>query len=124
MLPRGRGPEEPGGLLHSPRFGALLNRLTAEFDFVLIDSPPMLHMADARILAGMSNGVILVFRSRVTDLEAAAAARDLFLEDHVRVIGTILNDFDPAKEGRARYYQSYYQYADLSQSAAGESKSA
>ncbi len=124
VLTSGHGSEEPSGLLHSLRFRALLDRLTAEFDFVLIDSPPMLHMADARILAGMSNGVILVFRSRVTDLETAAASRDLFLEDHVRVIGTILNDFDPSKEGRAHYYQSYYQYAELSKEPAGEPKSA
>ena len=124
IIPSGKGSEEPSGLLHSVRFRTLLDRLTTEFDFVLIDSPPMLHMADARILAGMSNGVILVFRARVTDIETAAASRDLFLDDHVRVIGTILNDFDPSKEGKSQYYQSYYQYADLSKAAASESKSA
>ena len=124
VIPSGKGSEEPSGLLHSVRFRTLLDRLTTEFDFVLIDSPPMLHMADARILAGMSNGVILVFRARVTDIETAAASRDLFLDDNVRVIGTILNDFDPSKEGRSHYYQSYYQYADLSKAAASESKSA
>ncbi len=124
VITSGTGSEEPSGLLHSERFRTLLDRLAGEFDFVLIDSPPMLHMADARILAGISNGVILVFRARVTDLETAAAARDLFLDDHVRVIGTILNDFDPSKEGKARYYNSYYQYADLSRAGAEESKSA
>jgi polysaccharide biosynthesis transport protein len=124
VITSGRGSEEPSGLLHSHRFRSLLDRLTGEFDFVLIDSPPMLHMADARILAGMSNGVILVFRARMTDIETAAAARDLFHDDRVRVIGTILNDFDPAKEGRSRYYNSYYQYTDLSKTAAAESKSA
>lgn len=124
VIPSGKGMEEPSGLLHSPRFRSLLDRLTSEFDFVLIDSPPMLHMADARILAGMSNGVILVFRARMTDIETAAASRDLFLDDRVRVIGTILNDFDPSKEGRGHYYNSYYQYADLSKAAAAESKSA
>ncbi len=124
VITSGSGSEEPSGLLHSLRFRTLLDRLTGEFDFVLIDSPPMLHMADARILAGMSNGVILVFRSRVTDIETAAASRDLFLDDHVRVIGTILNDFDPTKEGKSHYYNSYYQYADLSKVGAEETKSA
>ena len=124
VITSGNGNEEPSGLLHSLRFRTLLDRLTSEFDFVLIDSPPMLHMADARILAGMSNGVILVFRARMTELETAAASRDLFLDDHVRVIGTILNDFDPTKEGQARYYNSYYQYCDLSTANSGESKSA
>ena len=115
---------EPSGLLHSPRFSALLNRVTSEFDIVLIDSPPMLHMADARILAGMSNGVILVFRARVTDRETAMASRDLFLEDDVRVIGTILNDFDAQKEGYPKYYGSYYEYRDLTRESAGVAKSA
>ena len=124
VITSGNGSEEPSGLLHSLRFRALLDRLTGEFDFVLIDSPPMLHMADARILAGMSHGVILVFRARVTGLETAAASRDLFLDDQVHVIGTILNDFDPTKEGKARYYNSYYQYADLANAPAGEPKSA
>jgi polysaccharide biosynthesis transport protein len=124
VISSGSGNEEPSGLLHSPQFRTLLERLTSEFDFVLIDSPPMLHLADARILAGMSNGVILVFRARVTDLETAAASRDLFLDDHVRVIGTILNDFDPAKEGRARYYNSYYEYQDIAAEPAGAGSAA
>jgi capsular exopolysaccharide synthesis family protein len=120
VLTSGTGVEEPSRLLHSVRFRSLLDRLTTEFDFVLIDSPPMMHMADARILAGISDGVILVFRARSTDIETAAAARDLFLDDNVRVIGTILNDFDPTKEGKARYYNSYYDYTDLSQAATAE----
>ena len=42
--------------------------------------------------------------------EQAAAARDLFLNDGVRLVGTILNDFDPVAEGKPDYYASYYQY--------------
>jgi capsular exopolysaccharide synthesis family protein len=122
VITSGSGSGEPSGLLHSPLFSDLLERLAAEFDIVLIDSPPMLHLADARILAGMSNGVILVFRSRLTDRDAAMAARDLFVEDHVRVIGAILNDFDPMKEGQSQYYTGYYQYVGVASeraSAAG-----
>jgi polysaccharide biosynthesis transport protein len=110
VITSGTGSEEPSGLLHSPRCRALLKRLSHEFDIILIDSPPMLHLADARIFGGMSDGAILVFRSRVTERETATNARDLFVNDHVRVIGTILNDFDPQKEGKAQYYGSYYAY--------------
>jgi polysaccharide biosynthesis transport protein len=121
VITSGSGSEEPSGLLHSPLFGDLLDRLTTEFDIVLIDSPPMLHLADARILAGISNGVILVFRARLTDRDAAMAARDLFVEDQVHVIGTILNDFDPLKEGQSQYYTSYYQYVGVANARAGAS---
>jgi Mrp family chromosome partitioning ATPase len=69
-----------------------------------------MHMADARILAGQASGAILVFRSRVTNRETAARARDFFLNDGVKVIGTILNDFSPEKEGKTGYYNSYYAY--------------
>ena len=92
----------------------MLVRLTKEFDVVLLDTPPVLHLADARILAGVTDGVILVLRARSTDREAAMNARDLFHHDQVRIVGTILNDFDPLAQGRLDYYDSYYKYANAS----------
>jgi polysaccharide biosynthesis transport protein len=112
VLPTGRGQGEPANLLQSEAMSNLLARLSQQFDLILIDSPPVIHMADARILAGMSNGVILVFRARSTARESAMTARDLFLDDEVEVVGTILNDFDPAREGQHTYYSSFYAYAD------------
>jgi polysaccharide biosynthesis transport protein len=120
ILPSGSGSEEPSSLLYSPRLRPLLDRLTREFDVVLIDTPPVLHLADARILAGAADGVILVLRACSTDRETAMNARDLFHHDQVRVVGTILNDFDPLSQGRTDYYDSYYKYAN----AAGESRGA
>lgn len=110
VLPCGSGSEEAAGLLYSPRLKPMLERLTKEFDVVLIDTPPMLHLADARILAGRTDGVILVFRARSTDRENALNARDLFHHDRVRIVGTILNDFDPLTQGQTNYYNSYYAY--------------
>jgi len=111
ILPSGSGSEEPSSLLYSPRLRSLLSRLTKEFDVVLMDTPPVMHLADARILAGVTDGVILVLRARSTDREAAMNARDLFHQDQVRIVGTILNDFDPLSEGRTDYYDSYYKYS-------------
>jgi succinoglycan biosynthesis transport protein ExoP len=111
ILPTGKGREEPSTLLHSPAMSDLLRRLSGAFDLILIDSPPAIHIADARILAGISDGVILVFRARTTPRETAMTARDLFLGDDVEVVGTILNDFDPTREGQDKYYTSYYAYA-------------
>ena len=110
VIPCGSGSEDIVGLLHSSYMGDLLTRLSHDFDIILIDTPPVLHMADARIFAGQSDGVIAVFRAGYTDREQAAAARDLFEHDGVRLIGTILNDFDPAREGKPGYYESYYRY--------------
>ena len=110
IIPAGRGNEDIAELLHSSYFGALLARLSRDFDVILIDSPPILHMADARILAGHSDGAILVLRAGMTTREQALTARDLFARDGVRLVGTILNDFDPVAEGKPDYYASYYRY--------------
>lgn len=110
VVSAGTGSEEVVELLHSPRLSELLARLSQEFDIVLIDTPPMLHMADARIFAGHVDGAILVLRAGTTSREQATTARDLFEHDRVRMVGTILNGFDPRREGRWSYYRSYYQY--------------
>ncbi len=120
ILPSGTGTEEPSGLLYSPLLHALLQKLNEEFDVVLIDSPPVLHLADARILAGSTDGVILVLRARSTDREAAMNARDLFQHDQVRIVGTILNDFDPLTHGNSGYYDSYHKYAQANSNDGGE----
>ena len=116
IVTSGSGSEEVTELLHSPRASALLARLGREFDLVLIDTPPMLHMADARIFADHADGVILVVRAGVTNVEQASSARDLFFHDRVRVLGTILNGFQPSREGRASYYDSYYRYQQAAES--------
>lgn len=119
IIPAGIGDEDVVELLHSSYFGALLARLSHDFDVILVDSPPILHMADARILAGQTDGAILICRARLTTHDEAANARDLFEHDGVRLVGTILNDFDPAAEGKPSYYNSYYRYG---QSREGDGK--
>lgn len=115
VITSGSGAEEVTELLHSPRAADLLARLSREFDLVLIDTPPMLHMADARIFADHADGVILVFRAGVTNMEQAHAAHEVFVRDRVRVLGTILNDFNPSREGKGGYYESYYRYKDAAE---------
>lgn len=117
VLPSGSGNEEPSGLLYSLQLRALMERLKRDFDVVLFDTPPMLHLADARIVAGKADGVILVFRARSTDRDEALTARDLFHQDRVRIIGTILNDFDPLTQGQTNYYSSYYAYQTVGDKA-------
>ena len=118
MIPSGTGREEVVELLHSgSAITRLLDRLSREFDVVLIDTPPMLHMADARILAAQSDGVILVLRAGLTSRDQAASACDLFENDQVPLVGTILNDFNPEREGRGGYYRSYYRYKEQIEAA-------
>jgi len=97
--------------LHSSRMRDLLERLRGEFDAVIIDSPPMLHISDARVLGWLADGVLLVFRSRKTTKEAALAVHDCLVQDGIRVLGTVLNDWTPRKGESYGSYSSSFRVA-------------
>src|SRR6266849_3031759 len=95
LLPGGSCGVTPSNLFYSPRMATLLKRLRAEFDMILMDAPPMIHLADARVLGHLSDGVVLVIRAGQTTTESALSACQRFAEDGTRVLGTILNSWDP-----------------------------
>jgi len=94
-------------LLHSDRIQEFMRRVRNEFDIVLIDSTPMAHIADARVLGKLADGVLLVFRSNRTTIELATASQRCLMEDGTRVIGTILNAWNPNHSSRFRSYARY-----------------
>jgi capsular exopolysaccharide synthesis family protein len=110
-LPSGPSTSAAASLLFSPHMQELLRRFKDEFDTVLIDTPPTLQMPDARVIGRLSDAVVLVTRANHTTRDAALAASQRFGEDQTRVLGTILNDWDPklAPNGYYGYYKGYYQ---------------
>jgi succinoglycan biosynthesis transport protein ExoP len=110
LLPGGSCGVTPANLFYSPRMATLLKRLRAEFDMVLIDAPPMIHLADARVLGHLSDGVVLVIRAGQTTMDSALSASQRFAEDGTRVLGTILNSWDPKSAGSYGYggYADYH----------------
>jgi succinoglycan biosynthesis transport protein ExoP len=106
LLPAGSCGVTPSNLFYSPRMSRLLRRLRTEFDMILIDAPPMIHLADARVLGRLADGVILVVRAGQTTTESALLATQRFAEDGTHVLGTVLNSWDP-KTGRDYGYGSY-----------------
>ena len=107
FLPSGPGSANVSRLLHSARMVSLLERFRNDFDAVLIDTPPVLQVADARILSRLVDAVVLVFRAGYTTRETAAMAVNVFDGDGVPVLGTVLNDWNPRTMGRG-YYPSNY----------------
>ena len=107
LLPAGSEPSSISNLLHSARAIQLLKRMRQEYDMVIIDTPPMLQMPDARVVAKLADGVILVVRSARTTKEAATAAGQRLVEDGTRVLGTVLNEWDPQKTSHAGYDYGY-----------------
>ncbi len=109
VLPGGSSNDvSPSKLFYSPRMSSLLARLRSEFDMVMIDAPPMIHLADARVLGRLADGVILVVRAGQTTTESALLAAQRFAEDGTRVLGTVLNNFDPNTVWHYGYRGKYY----------------
>ena len=110
LLPGGSCGVTPSNLFYSPRMATLLKKLRAEFDMILMDAPPMIHLADARVLGHLADGVVLVIRAGQTTTESALSACQRFAEDGTRVLGTILNSWDPRTAGGYGYggYADYH----------------
>lgn len=103
VLPAGSCHERISNLLHSPRMSELLQRMRRKFDMVLIDTPPMLPMPDARVLGRLVDSVILVVRAEWTTKQTAAAASQRLMDDGTCVLGTVLNEWHPRKQKFGAY---------------------
>jgi capsular exopolysaccharide synthesis family protein len=111
VVPAGSGPREPALLLQNGRLKPVLQQMEADFDVVLIDTPPLLHLSDARTIAQFATGVVLVFRAGKAKREIATATLEMLEGDGTPVLGVILNDFNPKSEAMYGYYTDYYQYS-------------
>jgi capsular exopolysaccharide synthesis family protein len=107
LLPSGNARKDSSHILYSTRVIELFNRLRQEYDLVLVDTPPMSLLADARVLGRIADGAVLVIRAGRTSLAQAQFAVQRFLEDGTRVLGTILNGWDP-KSATGTYYGDSY----------------
>ncbi|MBV8811430.1 MAG: polysaccharide biosynthesis tyrosine autokinase [Acidobacteriaceae bacterium] len=106
VLTSGPALQSGADLLFSTSMPTMIARYREQYDMILIDTPPMLVMPDARVLARVADGVILIARSRKTGREAIQAAYRRFVEDQTPVLGIVLNDWD-AKMSAYKYYAGY-----------------
>ena len=108
VIPCGLIPPNPAEILSSPMAAALLRQLRDQFDYVLVDSPPLLSVADSRILATLTDAVALVVRAYSTPYEAVRRARALLQATGARILGIALNHVDVWRDSYAGGY--YYRY--------------
>ena len=85
----------------------MIPRLQREFDVILIDTPPLLEIPDARMLGRLSDGIILVVRSGKTSTEAVSQCTERLREDGTTLLGTVLNGW-AAKSSGYGYGYGYY----------------
>lgn len=108
VIPAGPIPPNPAELFHSARFRALLEKLTARFDRVIIDSPPVVAVTDAAILSTIVDGTVLVARAFKTQRDVARHGVRSLLDVGGKVAGVVLNAVDLDRD-EYRYYH-YYSY--------------
>ena len=96
LLPSGAATDNVFGLLHSDRLSRLLPLFREEFDYVLVDAPPCLEFADARIMAQYAEELLLVVRANYTDVRTVRNAVQRLRFDGIAPMGIILNRWDPA----------------------------
>ncbi len=110
LLTTGTMPPNPGELLMSPATVQLLQNLSAEYDLVLIDTPPVLAVSDTQVLAPHAGTVFLVARAEVTALGELQESTKRLGQIGVPVKGVVFNDLDTSRQRYGGYGYKYSRY--------------
>lgn len=103
VLPAGNAPENPLELMQSGKLSPLMDQLTSWFDWIVIDSPPVLPLADTSLWARLADGILLVTRKSVT--EKQQLQRGLEALERSKLLGALVNGSTDA--AHSDYYQRY-----------------
>ena len=113
LLPAGPIAPMPAELLGSLQMQRLVEGLRANYDFILIDTPPVLTVTDAAVLVSLSDGVVLVLRYGQASRNVVARASEILLRSGAHLLGVVLNAVDLQSSDYAEYYgrayNDYYQ---------------
>ncbi len=108
VLTSGICPNDPGERLMSPRFEHLLGMLRDKFEWIVIDSPPVLAVTDSATLSRFVDGVLLVVRMNGRTRMAAIRATESLRTLGANVLGVVANGIDPTKHGGYGYQYGVY----------------
>ncbi|MDB5297706.1 MAG: hypothetical protein JWO31_3689 [Phycisphaerales bacterium] len=106
VLPCGPLPPNPAEMLSGQGFADLIAELSMRYDQIVIDSPPVVAVTDARILAAAADVTVLVIRAEKSTRRVSAHARDALVSVGANLLGVIVNDV-PRGRGRYGYYYGY-----------------
>jgi len=112
LLVCGDSPPNPDEMLGSEKMGHVIDYLAQRYEFVLFDSPPLLTISDAMVLAQRLDGIVLVVRGGKTTQASLKNVVELLSKTQTEIIGIVLNDIDFRRERYYYYYNSkhYYKY--------------
>jgi capsular exopolysaccharide synthesis family protein len=110
MLPAGPRPPNPAELLSSRRMAELIDQWREEYDYVIIDSPPILMVSDALEVASRADDTIMIIRAGLTRKKAITRSFELLSRSKIHVLGAIINDIDLKIENFYTYSSRSYGY--------------
>ncbi|ELB7606661.1 polysaccharide biosynthesis tyrosine autokinase [Vibrio parahaemolyticus] len=111
VVTRGQVPPNPSELLMHPRFKSFIDDMSAEYDLVIIDTPPVLAVTDPSIVGALAGTTLMVARFDQTTLKEIEVARGRFEQSGVEVKGVILNAVEKKASNSYGYGYGYYNYA-------------
>lgn len=116
VVTSGKTPPNPSELLASERMSNILDRLKNESEIVIVDSPPIIAVTDATVLAPRVDGVLIVIKPGQTKLETAIQTVQQLRRVGANIVGIVINEVNP-RSGRYGYYyrydQEYYASAEM-----------
>ena len=111
ILPAGVVPPNPLELLSSNRFKLVIDELKEHYDYIIMDSPPVVAVSDPRVLASIADGLVFVVKADNTTHQLAKRGVKKLLDMGTHIIGTVLNQVSPKKKSKYGDYDSnYYSY--------------
>lgn len=120
LIPSGKPTDHSTELVAGERMRELIASVSPNFDWIIIDAPPVLAATDAVEISRVADAVLLVARGAITTYEVAQHAQAAF--GNLRILGFVLNDVtDPPKTGAYGYNYSYHYHSDSDDDARGKS---
>jgi capsular exopolysaccharide synthesis family protein len=111
VLPSGPVPPNPAELVGSESMAELCKELAGRFEHVIIDSPPVLVVTDATVMAGLADGVVLIAESGKTHRAGLMRTRAILENAGAHILGVVVNKLDFRREGYYGYGYGYYYYS-------------
>lgn len=109
VLTSGSIPSNPSELLGSSGMKALMEQVTKEYDYVILDTPPLISVSDGAILASQADGVLLVISPGKVKREIVLRTKELLERIGTPVLGCVFNGVEPS-HSNYYYYYNYYRY--------------
>ena len=121
FMPSGILPADAAGILNSRRMSELIQDVKQRFDLVLVDSPPILGVSDASVLASEVDLTMIVVQHRKLPRNMLMRVKQAVENVGGHVIGVVLNNVDVRSDSQYQYYTSYYTYYAPAESQASSS---